>query len=330
MKRPLSILFVVLVALSLAACGGADNKTDDSATDKPDNTEDENTMKKLDYSELASSLGLNIYFVCEGNRDYVIRKETITPANPNCNCYSIAKAFTVTAVGILWDQGLLSLETRVVDVLADKLPENMHPNWNEVTVHDLLLHQVGFSRGLLDIDAEDASLYHSSDYLDIVLSKKLYNKPGTVSQYTDAAYYVLSRIIERVSGQDVATLLRPILMETMDFKELAWSVCPQGYSMGATGLYLRTEDMVKLGILYINGGEWKGTRVVSKEWVDLVLENGYEFKSLGNGWYGKGGMRGQMLAFHPENGYAVAIHSYEEDSITPFLDQVLASDKFKK
>ena len=35
-------------------------------------------------------------------------------------------------------------------------------------------------------------------------------------------------------------------MDKMKFKEFAWSRCPYGYSMGATGLYIRTEDMVKL------------------------------------------------------------------------------------
>ena len=100
-------------------------------------------------------------------------------------------------------------------------------------------------------------------------------------------------------------------MDLMKFKEYSWSVCPKGYSIGATGLYLRTEDMVKLGILYLNKGMWKETRVLSEEWVNMVISNEYEFSSLGNGWYGKGGMRGQLLMFNMEKGKASACHSYE-------------------
>ncbi len=106
-------------------------------------------------------------------------------------------------------------------------------------------------------------------------------------------------------------MLRPILMETMKFKEYAWSVCPKGYSMGATGLYLRTEDMAKLGILYLNKGMWKETRVISEKWINIVLENGYEFTPLGDGWYGKGGMRGQLLMFNINKGKVIAYHSFE-------------------
>ena len=268
-------------------------------------------LTNIDYADRARNAGLNVYFISEGDRDCNIRTQCVVPANPCCNCYSVAKAFTVTAIGMLYDKGLLTPKTRLVDVLADKLPKEMDPNWNDVTVHDLMLHCVGFDHGMLDIDCEDPSKYPTTDYLDIVLSASLPHKPGSVYQYTDAAYYLLSRIVERVAGMDLADFLRPVLMKTMNFKEFAWSACPEGYSMGATGLYLRTEDTVKLGILYLNGGEWKGKRIISKEWVDIVLKNGYEFKAKGNGWYAKGGMRGQMLTFNPERGIAVAWHSYE-------------------
>ena len=114
-----------------------------------------------------------------------------------------------------------------------------------------------------------------------------------------------------MSKVDLSDLLRPVLMDLMRFKEYAWSVCPKGYSMGATGLYLRTEDMVKLGMVYVNKGMWKDKRVLSEEWVDIVIKNGYEFTSLGDDWYGKGGMRGQLLMFNIKKGKAIACHSYE-------------------
>lgn len=268
-------------------------------------------MTDFDYAARIREHGLNTYFVAEGDRDYHIRTVAAVPANPTCNCYSVAKAFTVTAVGLLYDRGLLHPNDLVTEILSDFLPASLDPRWHSVTVDHLLLHRVGFDRGLLDIDVEDASAYPTTDYLRIVLSQRLVHEPGTVGQYTDAAYYLLSRIVAKRASMDLAAFLRPTLMEVMRFREMAWSTCPQGYSMGATGLYLRTEDVVKLGILYLNGGVWKGTRILSEEWVRLVLERGYEFKAIGDGWYAKGGMRGQALAFHPKRGLAVAWHSYE-------------------
>lgn len=255
---------------------------------------------------------LNVYFLCEGNEKYEIKKEVVVPANPTCNCYSVAKAFTVTAIGLLYDKGLLSTKTLITDVLKKYLPNEIDEKWYKVTIHDVLLHKIGFSHGLLDIDVDDASSYPTFDYLQIIFNTKLDYEPGTISQYTDAAYYLLSRVVAEVSKKDLSEFLREILMNKMKFKELAWSTCPYGYSMGATGLYIRTEDMVKLGILYVNDGIWENERILSCDWINKVIEHGYEFKPLKNGWYGKGGMRGQLLMFNKTIGKVIGIHSYED------------------
>ena len=264
---------------------------------------------------------LNTYFICEGDKDYNIKKEVIVPSNPTCNCYSVAKSFTAMAIGLLYDKKLLTMDTLLVDVLKKYLPDNIDEKWNKVTIHNLLQHKVGFGCGLLDIDCEDASLYTTFDYLNIVLKTELKYEPGTVYRYTDAAFYLLSRIVAEVSDIELSDLLRPILMETMRFKEFAWSKCPYGYSMGATGLYIRTEDMVKLGILYLNKGMWKEERILSEEWVNLVISNGYGFSHIKDGWYGKGGMIGQLLMFNFEKEKALAIHSYDDNiSYDLFID----------
>ena len=280
-------------------------------------------MLNITFKEKLLENKLNIYFVSQADKDYNITKETIVPANPCCNGYSVAKAFTVTAIGMLYDKGLLRPDSLLTDILSNHIPNNIDPKWNKVTIHHLMKHKVGFGCGMLDIDCEDASLYPSTDYLQLVLKTNLKYEPGTIYQYTDAAYYLLSRVIYELTETDLSDVLRPILMDLMKFKEYSWSVCPKGYSMGATGLYLRTEDMVKLGILYLNKGMWKETRVLSEEWVDMVIANEYEFSSLGNGWYGKGGMRGQLLMFNMEKGKAIACHSYE--STIPY--KILMSDE---
>ena len=255
----------------------------------------------------------NTYFICEANKSYDIKKIEIVPSNPTCNCYSVAKAFTVLGIGLLYDKKLLTPDTLLCDVLKKHLPSNIDSKWLKVTIHDVLKHKIGFGCGLLDIDCDDASLYPTSDYLSIVFNTKLTYEPGTVSQYTDAAYYILSRVVFELTNLDLSDLLRPILMEKMRFKEFAWSKCPYGFSIGATGLYIRTEDMVKLGILFLNKGIWKEERIVSEEWINLVIENGYEFHHLGNGWYAKGGMRGQFLMFNFEKGKSIACHSFDDE-----------------
>ena len=273
------------------------------------------------YKQIIIDKKLNTYFICEGDKEYNIKKEVIVPSNPTCNCYSVAKSFTAMAIGLLYDKKLITMDTLLVDVLKKYIPDNIDEKWNKVTVHNLLQHKVGFGCGILDIDCEDASLYPTFDYLNIVLKTELKYEPGTVYRYTDASFYLLSRIVTEVSGIELSDLLRPILMEKMLFKEFAWSKCPYGYSIGATGLYIRTEDMVKLGILYLNNGMWKKERILSEEWVNLVISNGYGFSHIRDGWYGKGGMIGQLLMFNFNKGKAIAVHSYDDEiSYELFID----------
>lgn len=264
------------------------------------------------YKQNAIDKNLNIYFICEADKNYNIKKEVVNKANPTCNCYSVAKAFTVLAIGMLYDKGLIKPNDLLTKILNNYLPKNIDPLWKKVTIHHVLLHKIGFDQGLLDIDTDDASLYGTNDYLQIVLGTKLTHKPGSVYQYTDAAYYLLSRVVSEISGMDLSDFLRSVIMDKLKFKEFAWSRCPHGYSMGATGLYIRTEDMVKLGILFLNKGKWMNEQIVSSEWIDMVICEGYEFTHIKNGWYAKGGMRGQLLMFNFKKGRAIACHSFEE------------------
>ena len=82
--------------------------------------------------------------------------------------------------------------------------------------------------------------------------------------------------------------------------------------MGATGLYIRCEDMVKLGAVYLNGGEYLGKRIVSPEWVARVLDRQYEFAPNGiKDAYSKGGMNGQNLLVIPSENRVVGWQSYD-------------------
>lgn len=94
----------------------------------------------------------------------------VNKANPTCNCYSAAKAFTVLAIGILYDKGLIKPDDLSSKILHKYLPNDIDPLWNKVSIHHVLLHKIRFDKGLLDIDCEDASFYETNDYLQIVLT----------------------------------------------------------------------------------------------------------------------------------------------------------------
>ncbi len=260
-----------------------------------------------------AAMNLNLYDLALYS-DGRIQSHCFCPCNRCNNSYSVAKAFTMTAVGLLWEQNKLSVNDRFWDLFAQQLPENIDPAWKLVTLEHALTHRIGFGQGILDIDVEDTTRYPTQDFLRYLFSTPLQHRPGETRVYTDGAFYLLSRAVSLIAGEKMDELLSRRILQPMRFREVAWSRDPQQYPIGATGLYISAEDMVKLGALYLQDGVYDGQRLLSSEWVRLALAREYEFHSVtANGLIGKGGMYGQGLYFSPQHGFAIAWHAHQPD-----------------
>lgn len=249
-----------------------------------------------------------------------VESATITPGNRGQNIYSVAKAFTVTAAGIAFDRGLLKLEDRVTDILADEIPDGIDPRWHNITPRDAMLHRMGLPSGFLDIDVAPAGAF-GEDYLGYMMRYPFAADPCVERCYTDGAFYLMSRVVEKVCGEPIDSLLWREFFLPAGFAEAAWSRCPQGHPMGATGLYISTVDMLKLGELYRRGGVYGGKRILSEKWVSTVLEEGFELRKTGIGSsYGKGGMLGQRLVVFPDKNITVAWEGYRYRETSEILE----------
>lgn len=260
-----------------------------------------------------AKMGLNLYDLAF-YRNGQIQQYRFQPSNRCNNSYSVSKAFLVTAIGLLHDDGMIDVKLPVSCYMGHLMPKDIDPAWQIVTVEDVLTHRVGFDEGFLDIDVEDASAYDTDDYLDIVLRHPIRHVPGTHRQYSDAAFYLVGRLISSITGRRADEFLNERLFQPLKVREVAWSFCPKNYPVGATGLYISSYDMVKLPALYLEGGSWNGKRILSEKWIGKVIANEYEFTSkTPSGLIGKGGMYGQMILFSREKRFAAAWHAYNED-----------------
>ena len=276
-----------------------------------------------DFAEFIKSNDGRVFAVSEIIGDEPPETIRITENNASQNIYSVSKMFTVTAIGILCDRGLLSTEDTVTKILGDECPDGYDPNWSETTVDMLMRHRVGYPGGF-DTDVFDASEY-DPDYLKEIMLKKWTCPPDTEKRYNDAVYYILSRIVNKVSGKPLFPFCWENIFLPLAFKEAAWSCCPKGHAIGATGLYIRVEDMTKLGAVYLNKGEYREKRIVSEEWVKKVLEREYEFAPNGiKDSYNKGGMNGQNLLVIPCENRVVGWQGYDTRTDCPDLTKFAA------
>ncbi len=248
------------------------------------------------------------------------------PCNPCNNSYSVTKAFIATAAGMLWEKGKLDLDRPVTEFFPDYAPTD--ENWNRVTTRHALTHTMGIESGYLDIDVEDIYTYGTEDFMEVVFRKPLPYEPGSRYCYSDAAYYLASRVVEEAAGERTDAFLMRELLLPLKTQEAAFSCCPRNHIVGATGLYIRARDMAKLGWLYANGGKYEGRQVISERWIAEEEKGDLAFKRCGKGdARGKGGMCGQMLMFSKEKRFAAAWHSFTTDGrlsgLNEFIEEIL-------
>lgn len=236
------------------------------------------------------------------------------PCNACQNIYSVTKVFLNTAIGMLWDEGKLGLDDKLMSYLQPYLDAPYASAWDEITIRHALSHRMGVDEAVIDIDRDDIRTYGTEDHLHYILQHTPKFPAGSYRKYTDSAHYLLSLVVECITGAPADDWIRQKLLQPLHFQHTAWTRCPKNHTIGATGAYMRAEDMVRLGWLYVNQGKLDGTSLVSKAWVDMMEQESFDLYPVkGTSFRCKGGMNGQMLLYSREKRFAAAWTAYEDD-----------------
>ncbi len=112
---------------------------------------------------------------------------------------SVTKQFTAAAILQLVDSGRSSLN----DKLSKFFPD--YPKADSISIHMLLSHTSGLAMGFKEIALSSIS----SDSAYAAIKKIPFEcSPGTKSAYSNIGYYLLAKIIEKVSGEHYASFLK--------------------------------------------------------------------------------------------------------------------------
>jgi len=248
-----------------------------------------------------------------------ITERELVKSYPCSNCYSVSKAFTAAAIGLLYDMGKTGPDDYIAEILKDELPEKYDNNLKKVKIRHLLTHTAGFDKGCLF--ESDRYTNGTDDFLGFSLSYPIPHEPGTVFVYSNASTYLLSCAVEKISGLRMDLFLQKHLFSKIGITQYAWECCPMGHTMGATGLYLPTRDMLRLGILFLNGGLWDNTRIISEKWVIMATSvqtnqnnSGFGFWVVSdNNYYLANGAFSQTLRIISDKNIVFAEHAFESE-----------------
>ncbi len=279
----------------------------------------------LDFLDAAEDAGLELHSLMIAVGGKVAAEGWWAPyAAPLRNgCYSGTKTFTSVAVGFAVAEGLMAESDPLVSFFPEKEKPGQDANLPLVTVRDLLCMACGQ-------DAE-VDLAKTDDAVALFLGAKIPHRPGTVFRYNSIASHMLGEVIFRKTGKTLPEYLEPRLFAPLGITDVRWDRTPQGHAMGGWGIHLRTEDYLKLGMLFLQNGKWNGKQVLPNGWAERAsarqIDNSSEdslpewsqgycyqmWRSVTPGSYRLDGAFGQLCCVYPDRGAAVAVTSAEND-----------------
>jgi len=240
-------------------------KTDNSLPRSTPEEEGVSSQSILSFVEAASKEADEIHSFMLLRHGKVIAEGWWNPYRPDLKhtLYSLSKSFTSTAVGFAVQEKLLKVDDKVISFFPEEVPDTISTNLAQMTVKDLLTMSAG-----MDPDPTFRVAGLNGSWVKIFFRTPVLNEPGTKFLYNSLATFMLSAIVQKVTGEKVIDYLTPRFFEPLGITGVDWEVNSQGINTGGWGLRLKTEDIARAGQFYLQKGKWHGKQLLSKEWIE--------------------------------------------------------------
>lgn len=230
--------------------------------------------------------------------------------------HSMCKSVTSMAIGILVGEGRLKITDKVLDLLPARKTVRAILRLRDLTVEHLLTMTSG-------VQFNETGAVSGNDWIKGYMDSTVSFSPGTQFDYNSMNSYMLSAIVSEITGMSLFDFVSARIFEPLGIKRAFWESDPQHITKGGWGLFLRIEDMCKLGQLYLQKGAWNGRQIVPAEWVEVStafhvatdVEDapgyGYQIWCLPDreGAYDYNGMLGQNVYMYPDIDMVIAVNA---------------------
>lgn len=257
-------LLLLMFLLSSVACGASGKIYSSSLKSGPTAPEmlgvDPQAIKNF-VKELNSVPETDIHHLVIARKNSIIAEGDFGPFAKNevHTLYSCSKTFTMLAIGMLADDGLLSVNDKVIDLLPDKAPAEKSDALKAMTVKHLLTMTAGIKPSLeLRQEGDDwARVWLAQPVTDL-----------DVFQYDSLCTFMLAAIVQRITGKTLLEFLNERFFHPLGIYEADWEESPDGINVGGWGLRLTAESMAKAGICIMHKGKWEDKQLISEKWIE--------------------------------------------------------------
>lgn len=189
--------------------------------------------------------------------------------------YSVSKTFVTAGIGRLIFEGKLHLDDKVVSFFPDKIKGPIPEELAETTVRHLLMMATPHTDGTYTWSPD------CTNWTNDFFTAPCTHVPGTIFRYDTSGTYVLSVLVERLSGKPIMEYLKSTIFAKAGFSKDAWCVkAPEGNSWCGSGVMCTSRDLAKLAIIFKDGGRWNGEQVLPEDFVreatSCMIDNNFK------------------------------------------------------
>jgi CubicO group peptidase (beta-lactamase class C family) len=241
---------------------------------------------------------------------------------------SVTKSIAATAIGIaLGRKQIGTLDRPFLEFFKDKDLSKVDARLRKSTLRDLLTMRSGIEWHEQDRPLDDTNttiqLERSKDWIQFTLDQPMDSDPGTKWAYNSGGSHLQAGIIRAATGLHIDMFAREFLFTPLGITDWYWKKSPTGFPDSEGGLYLRAEDLAKIGYLYLHDGVWNGRRILPEGWVkdattphakvNQTWNYGYQWwLTTRNGvdiWAGRG-FGGQLLFVIPSKQTVAVVNAW--------------------
>jgi CubicO group peptidase (beta-lactamase class C family) len=171
--------------------------------------------------------------------------------------YSVTKSILSALYGIAIQKGYIKNE----NVPITDFFEDIEDAKKEITIKHLLMMSAGLRW------PGNEAMIPAKNWVRFTLDQPVESKPGKVMKYSCGSSHLLSAILQRATGMDTVAFANKYLFTPLAIHNFNWHHDAQGVAIGGFSLTLKSEDMLKFGLLYLNKGEWNSKALIHYDWI---------------------------------------------------------------
>ena len=189
---------------------------------------------------------------------------------------SFTKSVIALLAGAAVDRGKLRADEPVLGRLGYAAYANPDPRKARITLLDLLSNRSGLACNDHDpaSPGNEVKLYDTDDWVKAFVDLPMIADPGTAARYCTGGFFAAGRVIERAVGKPLPEFAEEVLFGPLGMRptERKWNFNLDRSGRNEFGqVHLRPRDMLKLGLLIQQRGEWSGRRILSASWVEAAV-----------------------------------------------------------